>query len=267
MFVRKDDGVSSPLAIVCGGDSDGEVIFLKEDNSDSKRKTVIRKEPITEITLGKGTTFELLPSSKRWLTYVCGSNGCGKSVFSAMLIEKYLQSNPDAEFIVYSRLDRDAPIDALKPYRVQVTDELIERPPELEDIPDGSVVLFDDIDNISNKKLQHVINKFKEQLMECARKKGIQLVITSHLINGNDKGLTRIVMNEMSQLVIFPKGSGSFYGTNYVLKHYFGFSAKQIKLICDMDSRWVVLTKNYPQAILTQKYAIITSELGKEEKK
>jgi hypothetical protein len=253
-----DEHESSPFAIIKGGKFDHEFIYIRD--TDEAPKSAIKKLPIKFIHLDKDSKFEILPSPDIRVLYVAGPSGAGKSTLSAQYIDKFLALHPKSKFFVFSRLDKDPVIDALKPKRIAITQDLVLNPIELEDINKDSIVLFDDIDNISDKKIQTAVNIVKAQILEMGRHNNINIVCTSHLINGNEKSSARIMLNEMQALVIFPK-SGSAHAIKYALKTQFGLSTTQMNQILNIDSRWIMLKKNYPQAILSEKDCLLASEL------
>jgi hypothetical protein len=59
-------------------------------------------------------------------------------------------------------------------------------------------------------------------------------------------------MNELHDLVIFPRGS-SKKSIIYVLDKYFAMDSKKIKEILNTDSRYVVVSKCYPNYIMEEK--------------
>ena len=173
----------------------------------------------------------------------------------------YKKIYPKAHFYVFSRLDKDPAIDHLKPHRVKIDQSLIDDPIEIKkEIKKNSIILFDDIDTIQDKKLQMQVNRLKGDLLEIGRHMNIRVVVTSHLINPNERSAARTLLNEMNTLTIFPQ-AGSNYQSEYALKRYFGLSTRQIKTILNIDSRFVTLFKGYPQLVLSEHRAVLLSEL------
>ena len=65
------------------------------------------------------------------------------------------------------------------------------------------------------------------------------------------KKLQELVLNEMENLIIFPK-SGSSYQIKYVLRQYYGLNNTQINKILNLDSRYVLVKKNYPLTVVSE---------------
>lgn len=246
-----------PLAIVVGGKSKGEIIFLQ---SEERKDTTVKAKPVRDIQVGDGV-FEQIPDPDHIrILYIAGPSGSGKSTYAASYIKKYLKLYPGCGFYVFSRVADDEVIDKLKPHRIVIDEEMIHDPIQLEDVEENSIVLFDDIDTISNKKLQDSVNNIKKQILEMGRHTNIQCVITSHLINGNDKGTTRTVLNEMQSFTFFPS-SGSTYQIKYCLKQYFGLSGTQIAKVLALPSRAVTIRKIYPQVVISEHQCIFINVL------
>jgi hypothetical protein len=264
-----EDG--KPIALVTSGELSGAVLFV-EDKPNTH--VCCRKcgphcayrpccrnccfEP-SSITLRQGE-FEHIPSFEDRVIYIAGPSGSGKTTYAGKYIDKYLKLNKKAKFFVFSLLEHDEGIDYLKPHRVKITEDLVENPIDIQrEIAANAIILFDDIDNIQEKKLQMAVNKIKGQILEIGRHKNIRIVVTSHLINPNERAAARTLLNEMNTLTVFPS-AGSSYQIEYTLKRYLGFSPNQIKEILKTKSRWVTIFKSYPQIVLSVNQAVLVSD-------
>lgn len=257
MFSVDEEEGNTPIAIINGGEFNGEWVYVKKDTD---KRSVLKKTAIQKIEIQDGK-FEQLPSEDVRILYCAGPSGSGKSTYAASYIKKYRKMYPQAPFFLFSRLGEDQVLDNLKPKRIMVDESLLTKPIELEDFVEESIVLFDDCCSITNKKVQQEIFKIQGQIMEIGRHSNIKCVITSHLVNGNDRNNTRTIMNEMQSLTIFPS-SGSAAQIKYCLKTYFGFSPKQINEIIQMDSRFVTVLKNYPQIIISEHELVFANKVG-----
>lgn len=178
--------------------------------------------------------------------YVAGPSGSGKSTFIAKYAKQYKKLFPKNKVFVFSRLLEDGPIDALKPERIEINDDLIYDPITPEELK-NSLVIFDDTDTIRDKKLRDSITELKNDLLETGRHNDVYVCITSHLITNYKE--TRTVLNESHGICLFP-GSGGHHQMKYCLKNYFGLSPKEIKKVLSLRSRWVYITKTYPRYVL-----------------
>lgn len=246
-----------PVAIITGGDLSNSIIYLKEAD---EQLLAIKEAPVTFVQVPLPNKFEQMPNIMNRVVYIAAGSGAGKSTYASSYIRKYMLQNPKADLIVFSRLDDDKIIDELKGKRILVDESLITDPIEIEDIPHNSIILFDDCECLTNKAVLSAVNKIKMQLLELGRHMNIHVVITSHLINGLDRNMSKTILNEMASLTIFPS-AGSLYAIRYVLKHYFSLSTKQINIICKIESRWITILKHYPSILISEGQLMFISTL------
>jgi adenosyl cobinamide kinase/adenosyl cobinamide phosphate guanylyltransferase len=251
MFSFKDSGKKDCrcIAKIEGGKLDGQKIFLHgfEDNV---------PQGFTNLRIrDKGKIVPVPNLNTREICYVAGPSGSGKSTWASKYIKLYLKMFPECDFIVVSRLNSDKALDYLEPTRVIPED--LEEPLDIhETLQDGDIVLFDDTDTIQDDKIKKAVSKMKNDILETGRHKNIMCIITSHLINGNDRKDTRTVLNECHNMTVFPKAGGA-YGIRYALSKYWGMPNKMIDEILQLPSRWVTISKMAPQYVLHEKGATI----------
>lgn len=243
--------------------NDGKMIAIIRNPLKSNKVLLVDQKPNRgprKITLSTRCKFEpTFDPDARAITYICGASGSGKSTLARSLIQTFHILFPKSPVYMFSRLSTDPAFDDLEEkgiiLRIKIDERLINEPIDVtNDIEHGSLVVFDDIDTINDKKLIAALNNVKLQILEIGRHNKIYCIVTSHLINTNDRNSTRTMMNEMSNLVIFPRGGGSAYQQRYALKNYLGLPNAEIdKILSTSDSRWVLISKNYPQYILTEK--------------
>lgn len=226
-----------------------KLIFYLSDEEEDEEETGFYSFFIKD----KGIMVPILNLDTRQVDYIAGPSGSGKSTYASKIIEIFKRLFPSNNVFIFSRLDNDNVLDKFKPIRIQLDESLIEDPIDIHnEFQKGDLVLFDDCDTIQDKKLKDTISKLKNDILETGRHQNLYIIITSHLINGNDRKDTRTILNEAHTLTIFPK-SGATYGINYVLKNYIGLSKNDISKILSLPSRWVTIGKNYPQYVLYEK--------------
>jgi len=236
----------TPIAYIDGGKFSNKVVRVTQDKNGSK-----------SFQLPSGKFEPLLDPQSREVIYIAGPSGAGKSTLTKLLSEVYNELFPNSPIFLFSKLKNDKAYDDLEKNgiitRVVIDERLIENPIEiLDDISptEGALFIFDDTDTINDKKILDQITKLKRDIMEVGRHNNIYSIQTSHLINGINKNECRNIMNELHKLIIFP-GSGGYKQQKYVLENYWGLDKKQIKKILKTDSRWLCISKNYPQYVLT----------------
>jgi Cdc6-like AAA superfamily ATPase len=189
---------------------------------------------------------------ERSVSYIAGPSGSGKTTYALNLIRPYLELFPDKPFFLFSRTDyRDDPaFKNLKPMQIPINDSMLTHPIDItEELRGGSIVLFDDCNTLQDDKLKKAIEKLMNDILEVGRKLDITIIITSHLVIPNDKKMARTILNEMQSLTVFPK-CGSSQQIRYCLKTYYGINNKQIDNILSLKSRWVTISKSYPNYVL-----------------
>jgi hypothetical protein len=238
------------IAKIEGGKYDGQKIFLHD--LDQRPKNGFKKIFIPD----SGRILAVPNINTREINYVAGPSGSGKSTWASKYINLYLKMFPECDFLILSRLNEDKVLDKLNPIRIN-PEELLDAPIDIhEHMQDGDIVLFDDTDTIQDGDVKKVISKIKNDILETGRHKNIMCVITSHLINGNDRKDCRTILNECHNLTVFPRAGGA-YQITYALKNYWGLPKKQIEEILQLPSRWVTISKLAPQYVLHEKGAYL----------
>jgi len=115
-----------------------------------------------------------------------------------------------------------------------------------------SLILFDDTNTVQADKVRKSIGKLINDILEVGRKLNITIVLTNHLVIPNERKESRVIMNEIQSLTVFPK-SGSSQQIMYALKTYFGLNKDQIQEILELPSRSVTIYKSYPQYVVYEK--------------
>ena len=163
---------------------------------------------------------------------------------------------PKRNVYLFSALESDETLDKLKGLkRFKLTDEFCDDEIEPEDFKD-SMVIFDDTDVISDKKIRNKVNSIMNQILQVGRHFNISAIITTHTAcNGS---ATKIILNEAHSVTIFPNGLGG-KSMKYLLDSYFGLDKNQIKKIKSLKSRWVTIYRTFPMAILSQNEAYIVN--------
>jgi hypothetical protein len=235
-------------------------------------KKKIKKKLSTNIELGPGERFEILPQKLAECLMVCGPSGSGKSTYCANYYRHYcnminngllegdkgmIEGKP--RLFVFSRVSEDDCIDKLKPLRIKLDEQLIHEPIEPKELRD-SCVLFDDIDTIGSdtkkegKMLREAVIDLRDKLLEARRHDNITMLCTSHQIF-NYKS-TRTMLLECDSITFFTKSSG-IYHIKRLLKEQIGLTKDNINKILLLPSRWVTIYKKFPQYVIHEHGAFI----------
>lgn len=240
------------IAKIEGGRDDGAKIYLGDLNS-IKGKV----KGVSQLNINDEGVMRPVPNIKtREVCYVAGPSGSGKSTWASEYIKLYKKMFPEAYFHLVSRVNDDPVLDKMDPIRIDLNELLEDDVDCLEDMDEYDCILFDDCDTIQDIEVKKAVSALKNDILETGRHKNITCLITSHLINGNDRKDSRTILNECHNLTVFPKAGGA-WGINYALKNYIGMPPKKIEEIMDLPSRWVTIGKMAPQYVLHEKGAYL----------
>lgn len=264
----------TPVAVIKQGKYDKEILLLAtlDDCCDNHKPECSSKklcckscklnqrtanDLAPEITLSDGKLIPLVKLNERTVEYIAAPSGSGKSTMANNLIKLYYNLTKKPLF-VFSRTNfRDDPaIKDLPAVQIDLTKILTQPIDITKDFPPGSLLLFDDITTIGDEKVRKYLEYLIKDILEVGRKLNLYIVITNHLVIPDDRKYARTIMNELQFLTIFPK-SGSAQQIKYALKTYFGLTSSQVNKILDLNSRWVRISKNYPQYVLYDKGAYL----------
>ena len=111
-----------------------------------------------------------------------------------------------------------------------------------------SVVIFDDIDVMSDEKVRDAVYNILNKVLDIGRHYKITAVVTNHLpTNGKD---TRRILNEAHQIVDFPHSASG--RIKYFLIDYIGLDKKMAQYFRKQNSRWCFMFKNYPMVYILE---------------
>lgn len=187
-------------------------------------------------------------TSSRSTYMICGPQNCGKSTLAGALTELYLEENPSSKVYLLSQCDKDPALDYLKPIRIKLDEQLIEKPVEPKELR-NSLVIFDDIESIPQKALQTAVEAMRDNMLVTGRKENVSVINCSHLLCDWKK--TRKSLNE-SEIIIFFPSSGARGQIRRFLDNVMGLPKDQIERIFKLPTRWVALCKTSPQYVLFQ---------------
>jgi hypothetical protein len=119
---------------------------------------------------------------------------------------------------------------------------------ELEDMPEGSIALFDDIDSFNGKFLQKMYQEFRDICLQRGRHRDISVLTISHSpMMGHKSKATNM---ECEYFVCFP--STNKRDTGALLRTYAGYSKADIDEVLAVKSRWVFVKKSIPAYWVSQ---------------
>jgi len=244
-----------PIAKIVGGKRKGIVSIVtdKQEIEDNDIRTADRYKLPND-----GSKFQQVPDTtrERDILYICGPSGSGKSTYTVNYCNEYKKAYPKRPIYVLSSLKEDETLDKVKGLKRIKLDERLYTEPLQAELFSDSLVIADDVDVISDKKIREAVIDLINQVLEIGRHFRTSLIMTSHLSsNGKD---TRRILNEANSITYFPH-SGSTHSIKYLLEEYCGIDKKASKYIKQTDSRWATIFRNYPC------YAMVETEIFKPD--
>lgn len=186
---------------------------------------------------------------ERIVAYYFGAAGSGKSYNVSKLLKKYKKKNKKNPIILFSDKNEDEQLDEIGLDRIIIDESLCNDPIDINELQ-NTMLVFDDVDSISDKKIRKSVFDLMNKALLVGRSKGISVIMTNHCCSNRDE--TKKILNETMYITWYPN-SGSYNQILYLLSNYCGLDKKLIEKCRQSRSRWCVLVKNYPQVIFTEK--------------
>lgn len=250
------EGIGSPLAeIVNPKWKKSKMVYLAKDNEINQVKDCFNKL-ILDDTESK---FELAINKdlERTIAYLAGASGSGKSFTAAKIIEKYHKAYPKNPVYVFSSVDEDKAFDKFKFVSRIKLEELLNEELDANDFS-NSLIIFDDIDSISNKKIKDKVLNIANTVLQRGRHSKTSACFTNHILC--DGKQTKHILNEAHSITIFPKSANS-RNLDYLLGSYIGLSKSEIQYIKQMNTRPCTIIKCYPQILLSDYEITFTKDI------
>lgn len=213
-----------------------------------------------EFHLGEEDQFQAIPdpNTERTILYISGKSGSGKSYYCKEYVKEYQKLYPKNTIYLFSSLNEDPTIDEIKGLkRIKLTPDLLEEDLKAEDFK-NSLVIADDVDCLTDKKMLKCVNKILDSILQTGRHTKTSLLITSHV--ACNASATKMILNEAHQITMFPSTMGN-RNLKYLLDAYLGLDKEQIKKVKSLKTRWVTITRSYPQIVYSQHDAFVVSAL------
>lgn len=206
-------------------------------------------EGTQEITV-EGKLTPLPNSKKRDVLYISAPSGAGKTYWVSQYIKEYKKMFKNNEVYFISSIQYDKVIDDIKDViRINIDEETLEHSNfELDDFTD-SLVVFDDVDTITNKAIKNYIERLRDYLLEQGRHSNTSMCLTHHLLT-NYKA-TRIMLNESTGYILFPKVNG--VKLKKFLENYCGIGNDEYNKIKSLPTRWIYIVRSYPHYLIYEK--------------
>jgi hypothetical protein len=237
-FSLKKSKDSRKIAKIKGGKNDGEYVYMSNTRGENEIK-------ITDGVLQPLPNREIIEK-----VYISAPSGAGKSTYTGKWIGEYVKMFKDNNIFLFSSVANDRVLDRHDPTRITLDNELLNDPIEPKELA-NSLVIFDDVDTIRDRRMRLYLENLRDHILEVGRHYKTRILITSHLLS--NYASTRRILNEATSVVLFPKsGSGTYHIKNF-LKTYCGFDKQQTKKFLNLPSRWIAVYRSFPQYVMYEK--------------
>jgi DNA helicase HerA-like ATPase len=235
---------------VCG-DNNSTILYVVDDPK-------LIKNYDKEIKLNDKEYIQQLPNANgRSILYVTGASGSGKSYYTKNWTNEYIKMFPKNPIYVFSALKEDPSLDSIKKLkRINLDAKFLETDLTLDDLK-NSLLIFDDVDVISNKAIKNKITTILDTLLQTGRHSGTSVVYTTHTATNGQA--TKQILNECHSVTIFPAGNGG-RSLKYLLEGYYGLDKKEISRIKKLPSRYVTIVKGCPMSLLYEGGAYLLNQ-------
>jgi len=236
-----------PIAVVKEGDMAVGVLKISEESNGDQ---LIELPPMLKFSVCPETRESLVDN-----IFVTGGAGSGKSTWCGDYCKLFIEMfKPKPEYItIISADDFEDPAYNFPHRHIKVDDEFALDPPTLDDFTNPnsrSVVIFDDIEGIIDKKREKALYGLLESCLTMGRKRGINTIQISH--RGADSKKTKMILTELNAVVWFPK-IGNSRNLTYMLTKHIGIpEGMREALKADGWGRWVCLKTSAPQILISE---------------
>lgn len=181
---------------------------------------------------------------------IFGLSGSGKSKFSSDFL-KVNKPSKNAGIFLFSPVQDDDSIKIKNIIHIKLERyyEDFDKDFELEDLPKGSVCIFDDCDTY-DKQYRGLYQDVRNKILERGRHLGLSCIIIQHQAQQGNRGRSDIVLRECQFYCIFPKYN--VRDSQNLLKNYTSMTNTQIDEVMNINSRWCFIRKSVPSYYIGQ---------------
>ena len=222
---------------------------IVDKTNDSKKPKIVYmsdnihgKGAFTEYKCQSNEEIVVLPNDKqeRECSSFYGRSGSGKS----FQVKKYAEcwsrqkKNKGKNIVIFSSVNEDKSLDSLgdKLKRIKLNRDFVHKPVSKEMFA-NSLIIFDDIDVISDKQIKAKVYKIQDTLLQVGRHLNTTICSTSHNFSNRDN---KIGLNESHKVFIFPQ-CGVNKSLQYMLENYRSLEINQIQKLKKGHGRWLCI--------------------------
>jgi hypothetical protein len=244
------------VATIIGGAMDKKNVYIDKDLNTEDNEYV---KSFTKIELPKISKFQQTPRSdfQREAYYISGKAGSGKSHYTEQLVKQIRKHHKEFPIVVFSPLeDNYGSFDNLKRINLE-NEELIKDPIKYMELS-NSIVIFDDVEAVTNKDILKSIMKTLTEILFIGRHENIYVFYISHESCAGSK--TKPILTESNSITAFPQ-YGFDRNMKYLFEEYWGLSKNEIEFVKSRKSRWATYYKIFPTYFMFEHEMYTKNEL------
>ena len=219
-----------PIAkVITSGVRAGEFIYYTEDYKEPPPKKIRKPLEMYDLTMEDlGGEIERLHSDEKFVPYfrpneritmfIAGCQNCGKSYYISQFLRQYRMLHPERPvFLVTGLSEKDKHFEGFDLWKINLShvptltlEDLRRRGPGAPRT--GSLVIFDDVDRITDDKVNKAVQKLISDILSNGRDHATQagiadidIIITNHEVN--DYKRTKKLLTECNYVVLFPSAT------------------------------------------------------------
>jgi hypothetical protein len=232
-----------------------KIVYLAKDEDKNQLKNCFNKLILDDPE----SKFEqsIDKEKERIIGYFAGSSGSGKSYCMSKLMEKYHKLHPKNPVYIFSSVNEDKAFDKFKFVNRIKLENLLTEELDINDFAD-SLLIMDDIDNISNKKIKEKVLNISNSGLQTGRHSKTSMFFSNHILC--DGKNTKHILNEAHSITIFPKTANS-RNLDYLLGSYIGLNKPETEHVKKLETRPCCILKSYPQILISDNEISFTKDL------
>ena len=207
----------------------GEYIYYTEDYKEPPPKKIRKLLEMYDLTMEDlGGEMECLHTgekmhnvfrpNERITMFIAGCQNCGKSYYISNFLKTYRMLHPERPvFLVTGLSEKDKHFEGFDLWKINLShvptltlEDLRRRGPGAPRT--GSLVIFDDVDRITDDKVNKAVQKLISDILSNGRDHATQagiadidIIVTNHEVN--DYGRTKRLLTECNYVVLFPSAT------------------------------------------------------------
>ena len=207
----------------------GEYIYYTEDYKEPPPKKIRKLLEMYDLTMEDlGGEVERLHTGEKFVPYfrrneritmfIAGCQNCGKSYYISQFLRTYRMIHPERPvFLVTGLSEKDKHFEGQEMWKINLShvptltlEDLRRRGPGAPRT--GSLVIFDDVDRITDDKVNKAVQKLVSDILSNGRDHATQagiadidIIVTNHEVN--DYGRTKRLLTECNYVVLFPRAT------------------------------------------------------------